>query len=113
MSEDADKSSKTEEPTAKKLADAREQGTVAVSREVNTWMLLIAGGVALVMFLPDIAKDFRFMLLKFIEQLHTIPFDAENMHIGVGVLMDFLGFYRSRSSYLWLSRLGREYYRMV
>ena len=91
MSEDADKSSKTEEPTAKKLADAREQGTVAVSREVNTWMLLMAGGVALVMFLPDIAKDFRFMLLKFIEQPHTIPFDAENMHVVMSkILMDFL-----------------------
>ena len=91
MSEDADKSSKTEEPTAKKLADAREQGTVAVSREVNTWMLLMAGGVALVMFLPDIAEDFRFMLLKFIEQPHTIPFDAENMHVVMSkILMDFL-----------------------
>ncbi len=45
MSEDADKSSKTEEPTVKKLTDAKERGSVAVSREVNTWMLLMAGAI--------------------------------------------------------------------
>ncbi|PPR65112.1 MAG: hypothetical protein CFH10_00025, partial [Alphaproteobacteria bacterium MarineAlpha4_Bin2] len=62
MSEDADKSSKTEEPTAKKLTDARERGSVAVSREINTFMMLLAGGVVLLMFAEDMASDIRNML---------------------------------------------------
>ena len=91
MSEDADKSSKTEEPTVKKLADAKERGSVAVSREVNTWMLLMAGAIVLVMFLPDVANDFRIMLMKFIEQPHNFAFDQDNMHEVVSkVLIDFL-----------------------
>ena len=91
MSEDADKSSKTEEPTAKKLLDARERGSVAISREVNTFMLLLAGGVVLLMFAEDMASDIRRMLTQFVEQPHAIGFDGDNMH-GVlsKLLMDFL-----------------------
>ncbi len=91
MSDDADKSSKTEEPTAKKLSDARERGSVATSREVNTWMLLMAGGIVLLMFSRDIASDLNIMLLKFIEQPHRIGFDGGNMHDVLSkLMMDFL-----------------------
>ena len=37
MSDQADDSEKTEEPTSKKLDDAREKGDVPKSQEVNTW----------------------------------------------------------------------------
>jgi len=91
MSENADKSSKTEEPTSKKLTDSRERGSVAVSREVNTWMLLMAGAIALVMFSESIASDLNAMLLKFVESPHAFSFDGNNMHAVLsGVLMDFL-----------------------
>lgn len=91
MSEDADKSSKTEEPTTKKLSDARERGSVAVSREVNTFMLLLAGGVVLMMFADDMGSDIRRMLLQFVERPHAIEFDGGNMY-GVlsKLLLDFL-----------------------
>jgi flagellar biosynthetic protein FlhB len=42
MAEDGDKESKTEEPTGKRLADARNKGQVATSREVSTALLLLA-----------------------------------------------------------------------
>ena len=91
MSEDTDKSSKTEEPTAKKLADAREKGSVAVSREINTFMLLLAGAVVLIMFADDMAADLRNMLLQFIERPHAIPFDGGNMiDVLSKLLIDFL-----------------------
>ena len=91
MAEDADKSSKTEEPTAKKLLDARERGSVAVSREINTFMMLLAGGVVLLMFAEDMASDIRVMLMKFVEQPHTIEFDVGNMHDVLSeLLLDFL-----------------------
>lgn len=46
--EDEDKSSKTEEPSERKLAKAREQGNVPKSREVNNFFVLLAVLVALV-----------------------------------------------------------------
>jgi flagellar biosynthesis protein FlhB len=42
MAEDTDKDSKTEEPTAKRLSDAREKGQVISSKEVGTALLFVA-----------------------------------------------------------------------
>ena len=92
MSEDADKASKTEEPTSKKLEDSRERGSVAVSREINTWMLLMAGGIVLLMFSEDMARELSALSLQFIESPHAINFDGGNMRAVLSdVLMGFLG----------------------
>ena len=91
MSEDADKTSKTEEPTAKKLLDARERGSVAVSREINTWMLLMAGFLVLVMFSGQIAIELKVMMMRFVEAPHTISFDVNNIYAVLSkILIDFL-----------------------
>ncbi|MCK6486917.1 MAG: flagellar biosynthesis protein FlhB [Planctomycetes bacterium] len=47
MPEDAQGGEKTEQPTPKKLADARNEGQVAVSPEVNTALLLLLGLIAI------------------------------------------------------------------
>lgn len=47
-----DKSSKTEEPTERKLQKAREQGNVAKSKEVNNFFAILAMLVAVVLSLP-------------------------------------------------------------
>lgn len=46
--EDEDKSSKTEEPSERKLTKAREQGNVPKSREVNNFFVLLAILIAIV-----------------------------------------------------------------
>ena len=51
MSEE-DKSSKTEEPTEKKLRDARKKGDVPQSRETGTAMLVFALLMILIFVLP-------------------------------------------------------------
>ncbi|MBM3484450.1 MAG: flagellar biosynthesis protein FlhB, partial [Alphaproteobacteria bacterium] len=38
MAEDRDDSQRTEEPTPKKLDDARKKGQVIQSREVSSWL---------------------------------------------------------------------------
>ncbi|MGE4312971.1 MAG: flagellar biosynthesis protein FlhB [Pseudobdellovibrionaceae bacterium] len=43
--ESQDDSQKTEEPTAKKLEDARKKGQVALSREVNNFIMLLAATI--------------------------------------------------------------------
>lgn len=47
-----DKSSKTEEPTERRLQKAREQGNVAKSKEVNNFFAILAMLVAIVLSLP-------------------------------------------------------------
>jgi flagellar biosynthetic protein FlhB len=49
MAEDADQSSKTEEPTGRRLEEARRQGQVAKSSDLNSWASLagVAGAVAI------------------------------------------------------------------
>jgi flagellar biosynthetic protein FlhB len=48
MAEDSDQE-KTEEPTSKRLDDARKQGQIARSRELNTFAMLITSAILLLM----------------------------------------------------------------
>src|SRR5690606_3488636 len=50
MAEEDSSSEKSQEPTAKRLDQAREEGNVARSRELNTMAILLAGSAALLMF---------------------------------------------------------------
>lgn len=71
--DDQDESSKTEEPTPKKLEEARRKGQVPLSREVNNWIMLLASTIVVLMIAPAIMADlFRYMR-TFIEQAHMMP----------------------------------------
>ncbi len=50
MADDQDKSQQTEEPTQKRLEQAREQGDVVKSTEVTAFVLLGGGTLAIAMF---------------------------------------------------------------
>ena len=52
MADEEDKSSKTEEPSERKLQKAREKGNVPKSREVNNFFILLAIILAILMTLP-------------------------------------------------------------
>jgi flagellar biosynthesis protein FlhB len=72
MSEQADDAQKTEEPTQKKLGEARSRGQVAVSREINTWVMLLSGTLVVAMMAPWIMGRLRVALLPYIEYPHLI-----------------------------------------
>lgn len=79
--EEPDESQKTEDPTPKKLDDARKKGQVAMSREVNNWIMLFMGAMIVLFVLPMMADDmFKFMAL-FIEKPYA--FYAEPTSIGI------------------------------
>ena len=44
MSENQDESQKTEEPTPRKLEEARKKGQVSNSKEVTSFAILLGGG---------------------------------------------------------------------
>jgi len=79
MSEQADDAQKTEEPTQKKLGEARSRGQVAVSREVNTWLMLVAGTVVVALMAPWIMGRLRVALLPFVESPHLISLDIGSL----------------------------------
>ena len=68
MAADNDASQKTEEPTPRKLEEARKKGQVANSREVNHWFLILAGAVAFMAFAPSMTQDIVGSLSRFVTE---------------------------------------------
>jgi len=75
MAGDDDDSQKTEEPTGKKLSDAREKGQVARSQEVSNWFMILALALVVGIFSPALLSDLGGLLRPFLEQPHLIPID--------------------------------------
>src|SRR6266481_3395173 len=80
MADDRDPSQQTEAPTAKRLEDAREHGDVVKSPEVSTFVLLLGGTMAIMMFGGSATKGLMQSLRIFIEQ-------PEQMSVAGGDLM--------------------------
>ena len=74
-----DDASKTEDPTAKKLAKARSEGQVAQSQEIKSWVLLMGSALLLFMVAPGIARDLSDLSRGFIEHPHAFPMDRESL----------------------------------
>ena len=70
-----DDASKTEEPTAKKLADARRKGSVAQSQEIKSWAILLGASGLLIFFAPILANNLRVAVRPFVEKPHAIDFN--------------------------------------
>ena len=84
---DEEQSSKTEDPTAKKLARSREEGNIAQSQEVRHWMILLGGAVGLILMFPALMGDVRIIGARFIETPDTIPFDLEHLRVVMAQLL--------------------------
>lgn len=76
---DEDDSQKTEEPTSKKLAKAREKGQTAMSNEVKSWAVLLAGTAALIFMSGFAANEIRTFAYAFIEKPHMIAIEGPAM----------------------------------
>ncbi|MGF7177726.1 flagellar biosynthesis protein FlhB [Azospirillum doebereinerae] len=92
MSEDADESSKTEDPTQKKLDEAHKEGNYAMTREVANWLMVAAMMIVLVSILPGTLKGLMRRLNYYFENLEQITFDRS----GVGALL-----YRVMMDAMW------------
>ena len=70
---------KTEEPTQKRLDDARKKGQVPISREVNTWIILATGGVIIAFLLPSSLKSMMDMMGFIIRENHRFATDKDSI----------------------------------
>jgi flagellar biosynthetic protein FlhB len=86
VAEEQDNDSKTEEASAKKLADARERGQFARSQELNHLFVLGAGLALVTLLLPNSLSRLNNTLRPFIEQPHEIAVDRG----GLGLVLTHL-----------------------
>lgn len=75
MSEESsqDESSKTEDPTPKRLEEARRKGQVPLSREVNSWLMLMMATILIMAMAGPICRDFYNLLKVYMEQSYALP----------------------------------------
>lgn len=79
MAEEQDQSQKTEEPTQKRLDEARSKGQVASSREVNHWFMILAAALVVILFAPAAVADIGRVLRTFLEAPDAIPTDLGHL----------------------------------
>ncbi len=71
--EDQDDSSKTEDPTPKKLEEARKKGQVPLSREVNNWVMILAGTMVVLGMGPHMMEGLTVTMRTYIAQTADLP----------------------------------------
>lgn len=76
-----DKSSKTEQPTDRRLKKAREEGDVPKSQEISGWFTLAAGLAVFAFLAPGVSSDLAGLLSVFLARPHEMSLD-------VGAAMD-------------------------
>lgn len=74
-----DDAQKTEEPTAKRLEDARKKGQVALSREVNNWVMLLTATLLIGVMAGTVMRRLAIYMRSFIEKSHEVTFESETM----------------------------------
>ncbi|MEM1400935.1 MAG: flagellar biosynthesis protein FlhB [Pseudomonadota bacterium] len=91
MAEDQDDAQKTEEPTPRKLEQAREKGQVPVSQEVKHWFVLLGGLVVIGVFAPYSAQQMTETLGILLVSLHEIPTDGPSIQRMMAELLSAIG----------------------
>lgn len=88
MADDRDPSQQTEEPTQKRLDEAREHGDVVKSSEVQTLILLLGGTLAIAMFGQSAALGLARSIRIFLAEPDQIGIGPGEM---IGLMRELLG----------------------
>jgi len=79
MAENADGSEKSEEPTQKKLDDAREKGQVPRSKELTTLLMTFSAAIFMLMYGGVMMQEFIDLVTKGISFDRNVAFDTQKM----------------------------------
>jgi flagellar biosynthetic protein FlhB len=88
---DEQDASKSEEPTPKRLLDAREKGQAASSQEIKSWAILLGAAIALVFMAPGISRDVSGALVRFLDSPHDMTLHVEDMQDALAALVLDIG----------------------
>lgn len=101
MAEDEDQSQKTEEPTQRKLDEARKKGQVATSRELNNALMISAAAAFVALLSPSVTQDLTSAFIPFLQsadQFSITTSDLQNLatqlsqNVGQALLLPTLLF---------------------
>ena len=87
MADEDDRSSKTEDPTQRKLDQAHEQGNVVQSQEVTSWAMIATSTLVIALFAGSVMQRVAHDMMTFLESPHAIPLDP----VAAGRLLQTLG----------------------
>ena len=79
MSEAPDESEKTEEPTQKKLDDAKKKGDLPKSQEVTSWFMILSATLFIMIFSGDMGNALAGLLKNFLGNMHEMPMDGRGL----------------------------------
>ena len=82
MSDDTEQSSKTEDPSQKKLDDAHKRGDVVKSQEVNNWFMIAGSGLLFSMMAAPTTTGLA-------TSLRTLMANADEFEVGGAALTNF------------------------
>lgn len=91
MAEDQDQSQKTEEPTQRRLDEARQKGQMATSREVNHALVLGSGALFLGIVAPGLGQRVIEALWPFVGQPHALTIGSVELVRSLAALLGALG----------------------
>ena len=91
MAEDSGQE-KTEEPTQKKIDDAKKKGQVARSKELGTMFVLIFSAVSLLLYGPEIGKGLYNIMGRLLSLNRNETYDTTKMFSVWGIVADALLF---------------------
>lgn len=90
--DDKDDSQKTEDPTHKRLEDARKKGQVIFSREVSSFLVLFVLAMGVSSMMPSMMKHTALSMSRFLEVPDSFPLDSGSiMILYENVMQDFFG----------------------
>lgn len=79
MADDADDGEKTEEPTQKRLEDARKRGDVAKSQEIPVFLSLFGATLLLSVGFPAMLSGLTKNITPLLSSAHSIPIDPQSL----------------------------------
>jgi flagellar biosynthetic protein FlhB len=78
---DEDKESKTEQPSQKRLDEAREKGNLANSKELGNFLMLLVLAVTISAFLPQIMRHTEALLVPFLSDTENFAADRKGLSL--------------------------------
>lgn len=80
---DEEQENKTEEPSQKRLDEAREKGNLANSKELGNFLMLLVLAMTVAWLIPPILKNTKAMLVPFLSSADSLAADQK----GLGILL--------------------------
>lgn len=84
--EQQDESQKTEDPTPKRLEESRKKGQVPLSREMNNWIMLLAGTIVVVAMFSGVFLGLTDIMRRILENAYQLHGAAG----GIGAVLSDL-----------------------